>query len=347
MIHGTFKIFPEIARPIGQSHRWAFVFHDVVRHHSINILGQYGHFVNILLQYLRIDVALAHAGIAVGDLLAVEARGEHLGDDEPRDDRVDAVRHRLHQHRRHRLIDAVLVREALDERLEAARLHLHIVDGLLVQRIVERRRALERAADARDRRLADVREGRGRSERRLRLLAHRLALRLRRQHAVHVLRAEGQRANRQADLLLDLARSVGDDLRARAADIDEQARVLAEVVRRADEVVRRLLVARDHADRQPRAPLDLTDRRRAVLRIAQRRRRERHDMRDVEGEQEGPELLENLYRLIDALLLHDAVPKIRRQPDRVLLLHEHLDMRAFDAINRHADRVRSNINHSV
>ena len=300
-----------------------------------------------LIEDLRIDVALAHAGIAVGDLLAVEARGEHLGDDEPRDDRVDAVRHRLHQHRRHRLIDAVLVREALDERLEAGGFHLHIVEGLLVQRIVERRRALERAADARNRCLADVRKGRGRAERRLRLLAHRLAFRLRRQHAVHVLRAEGQRADRQADLLLDLACAVGDDLRARAADIDEQARVLAEIVRRADEVVRRLLVARDHADRQPRAALDLADRRRAVLRIAQRRRRERHDMRDVEGEQEGPKLLENLHRLVDALLLHDAVLQIRRQPDRVLLLHEHLDMRAFDAINRHADRVRSDINHSV
>ena len=70
-------------------------------------------------------------------------------------------------------------------------------------------------------------------------------------------------------------------------------------------------------------------------------------MRDVEREQEGPELLEDLHRLVDALLLHDAVLEVRRQPDRVLLLHEHLDMRALDAIDRHADRIRANINHSI
>ena len=241
----------------------------------------------------------------------------------------------------------MVTREARDDLREAARLHLYILDGHRVERIVERRRPLECAADARDRRLAHIRESCGRPDRRLRLLAHRLALRMCRQHAVHILRSEGQRADRQTDLLLDLARAVGDDLRARAADVDEQARVLAEVMRRADEVVRRLLVARDHAYRKARAPLDLPDSRRAVLRIAQRRRRERHDMRDAKCEQEGPKLLENLHRLVDALLLHDTVLEVGRQPDRVLLLHEHLDMRALDAIDRHADRIRANINHSI
>ena len=67
------------------------------------------------------------------------------------------------------------------------------------------------------------------------------------------------RAEGQADFLLDVALFEGDELRAAAADVDEQAILMAEGVRRADEVECRLLVARDDADGEARAALDLSD----------------------------------------------------------------------------------------
>ena len=118
-------------------------------------------------------------------------------------------------------------------------------------------------------------------------------------------------------------------------------------MRRTDEIVGCFLIARDDADGQPRATLDLTDSSLAVLGISQCRRRESHHMRDVEIHEETLELRQDLHRLIDALLLHDAILEIRRQPHRMFLLHEHLHMCALDEINRHAHRVGANINHPV
>ena len=162
-----------------------------------------------------------------------------------------------------------------------------------------------------------------------------------------VFRAEGQRANGQTDFLLDFARAVRDDFRARPADVDKQARFLAEVMCRPDEVVRRLFVARNHADGQAREPLNLTDGRLTVLCIAQRRRRKGHDVRDVERQQKRLELLQNFHGLVDALLLHDTFLQIGRESDCMFFFHQHLDMRALNAVNRHADRVRADINHSI
>ena len=122
---------------------------------------------------------------------------------------------------------------------------------------------------------------------------------------------------------------------------------MAEGVRRADEVECRLLVARDDADGEARAALDLSDGFAAVLRIAQRGRRKGGDARDVEALQEPREFLEDLDGLVDARLRHDAVLHVRREADDVLLLQQHLDVAATDVIDGHADRARTDVNDAV
>ena len=158
---------------------------------------------------------------------------------------------------------------------------------------------------------------------------------------------EIRRAERQADFLLDAAARECDELRAAAADVDEQAALVAEGVRCADEVERGFFVARNDADRKACAALDFSDGLAAVLRVAQRGRRESGDARDVEAVQEGDKLFENLDGLVDALLRHDAVLDVGRKADDVLLFEQHVDVAAMDVVDGHADRARADVDDSM
>ena len=122
---------------------------------------------------------------------------------------------------------------------------------------------------------------------------------------------------------------------------------MAEGVRRADEVERGFFVARNDADGEARAALNLGDGFAAVLRVAQRGRRESGDVRDVEAVQEGDEFSKNLDGLVDALLRHDAVLDVGREADDVLLFEQHVDVAAVDVVDGHADRARADVDDSM
>ena len=118
-------------------------------------------------------------------------------------------------------------------------------------------------------------------------------------------------------------------------------------MRRTDEVVGRFFLARNHADMESRALLQLGYGLLAVLRVAQGSRREGHDLRDAERLQELLEALQYLGRPRNAFRLHDTILDVAREPHELLFLHEHLCAPSLDEIDGEAQRIRADIDHSV
>ena len=159
--------------------------------------------------------------------------------------------------------------------------------------------------------------------------------------------AHGERAERQAPPALHRTPRKRDNLGTAAADVDHDAVCMCDVLRRADEVVHRLLIAGDDADLHPCAPRDLPDGRTAVHGAAQRRRRKGMDVRDAERIDEVHESMQNLHRLFEPRAHETAVLEIAREADGVLALHEQCELSALDLVDRHADGVRADVDDRV
>ena len=168
-----------------------------------------------------------------------------------------------------------------------------------------------------------------------------------RQEACHVCLAHGERAERQAPPALHRTPRKRDNLSAAAANVDHDAVCMRDVLRRADEVVHRLLIAGDDADLHPRAPRDLPHGRAAVDCTAQGRRRKGMDVRDAERVDEACESAQDLHRLFDPRAHEAAVLEIAREADGVLALHEQGELSALDLVDRHADGVRADVDDRV
>ena len=169
----------------------------------------------------------------------------------------------------------------------------------------------------------------------------------RRKEPRHMGASQRERAERQTPPLLHRAPRKGDNLRAAAADVRHDAIRIGDARRRPAKGVRRLLRAREHADADACAPLDLRAHGSAVRRRAQRRRRKGMDAADAEGVDEIHESAEDLYRQINALAREPPIGEAARKSRRVLALHEHRKRIALDLIDRHADGVRADVDDRV
>lgn len=277
----------------------------------------------------------------------MEAARDDVGDDEAGDDRVHAVRDGLHELDGHGLGHAIVDLEILDEPAHEPGLHALVRGWLIVDEVIERICSLERAADADDLGRGKILKSHESREDALGALMHAQALLAQRQHPLHIVRAQGQRPDGQADFLLDFLAAVGDDFRAAAAHIEQDTRVVREIMRRADKIKRGLFLARDHADLQSRACFECGNGLLAVLGIAQCRRREGDDLRDAERREERLEPLQHLRRPVDALRLHDAVLQVARESNELLFLHEHLHALPLDEIDGQTHRIRPDIDNPV
>ena len=97
---------------------------------------------------LAVDIPFPHAGVAVGDARRAEVLADDVSDGEAGEDRGQAVGDGAHEEDDIVLRQVAVAREAADELGQRARVdrevfHRHVVDG-----VVERKAALERAADA-------------------------------------------------------------------------------------------------------------------------------------------------------------------------------------------------------
>ena len=158
---------------------------------------------------------------------------------------------------------------------------------------------------------------------------------------------EGKRAHQQTRLFHDFMILIEHDLRASAADIDEQSAIILQIMRRTDEIKDSLLITGEDPDIDSRTGDDLMYRLLAVFRIAQSRCRKRGDIRNAEACEKFLEFIEHLTELINALLLHLAILQIRCESYHVLFLHEHFYASAVDLIDCHADSIGTNVNNCL
>ena len=168
-----------------------------------------------------------------------------------------------------------------------------------------------------------------------------------RQQSFYIGDLQRQRAEGQAPLLAHMPRTVQYDFRAAAADVDDHAVVRREVVNRPGEVESGFLLAGDDADGKPRPRLQRRHRFGAVLRVAQGGGGEGDRILDAHAREEVPVLGDYLGGAPDTLFLHHAVPDVCGEPHRMLALHDLRRVPVFDFIDRHADRVRPDVDHRL
>ena len=140
---------------------------------------------------------------------------------------------------------------------------------------------------------------------------------------------------------------VVNDLGTAAANIHHDAVRVRYVLRCADKVVRRLLLAADDADGNPRTARDLLHGGTTVGRRAQRRRCKGVDVRNAEGLDKLHKSAQDLNGLFDPFAHEPPVIEIAREANRVLALQEERERPALDLIDRHADGVGADVNDRV
>ena len=299
------------------------------------------------LPYAVVDVSLAHARVAVGDGGKGEAFGEEVGDDEAGQKRVHTVGNGAHEP------DGVVFREcAVAQEMREERLDFLAPDRPTVgsgeERGAERRRPFEGAADAAGGKSlkpcetsSGVEDARG-------VGAHLSKLGARRQELFREFRMQVERADRKARLAHDLPRFVVNHLRACAADVEEQACFGGEVVRCADEVKLRLLLAADHIDVKPCALLDRRDRLAAVRGVSECARRKDRDVFDAKCSEEFLKVFKRVDETFDAAFFEHVVMHEGGQSDgRVLLFHDLLHGAVLDLVDRHAHGVGADVDDCV
>ena len=255
---------------------------------------------------------------------------------------MEAVRRGAQEESGVALLERTAAAEHGDHRRECCRSDTSLWLVQIEERM-EAARAAEHAAEPNE-----MLRAQGAHRRRLRedlphIRLDRRTLRGRRKEPRHMGAPQRERAERQTPPLLHRAPRKGDDLRAAAANVRHDAVRIGNARRRPAKGVHRLLRAREHADADACAPLDLREHRSAVRRRAQRRRREGMDAADAEGVDEIHESTENLYRQVNALAREPPIGEAARKSRRVLALHEHRKRIALDLIDRHADGVRADV----